>query len=426
MATVLVRNLFGGDPAAAGTYTLVEGVWTKGTYSFSNDGGGAGNTQWELNNSAGGGSTLETSGLGDTDSPASAPWDEYSVTDINSPGMLPVGGGTGESVSSPGTLNPVAPGVPDKPENYVGTFEQTLTDLQKSQALQNIQLESLANGYYGTATVADRPARLALAKTLSRIIQNDLPEVMWILIAEDPSFDSSWVGLPYTVDPNGSILVSMELADVSGTVPDDHVLARRGSAIVKGDGETTGGILVESPHKDMTVVIVGSNNAKFYYAEGTLGLVDGAATYASIGTAVTILGSSLFSGTNITAVSIPNSVVEFEEYCFASSSLTSIKIPDSVTTLGEYCLGTIPITTITIPASVTSVGGNILSGCENLTDVNCYISETVFGATPNNLATSGGAITLHVRSDDDTWDALVAASPSAYQGNAAVTVIKDL
>ena len=425
MATVLVRNLFGGDPAAAGTYTLVGGVWTKGTYSFSNDDGGVGNTEWELNNSAGGGSTLETSGLGDTDSPASAPWDKYSVTDVSSPGKLPVGSGTGESVSSPGTLNPVAPGVPDAPENYVGTFEQTLTDLQKSQALQNIQLESLANGYYGTATVADRPARLALDKTLSRIIQNDLPEVMWILIAEDPSFDSSWVGLPSTVDPNGSILVTMELADVLGTVPDDHVLARRGSAIVKGDGVTTGGILVESPHKEITMVIVGSNNAKFYYAEGTLGSVDSAATYVSIGTAVTILGANVFSGLSITAVSIPNSVVEFEEYCFASSSLTSIKIPDSVTTLGESCLAFTPLTTITIPASVTSIGDSVFEDCSNLVEVNCFVPETVFGAGANVLNTQGLPITLHVRSDDNTWDALVAASPSSYQGN-TVTVVKDL
>ena len=233
------------------------------------------------------------------------------------------------------------------------------------------------------------------------------------------------IGLPFPVDVDGDIIVSMKLADVTGTIPDAHVLARRGSAIVKGDGVTTGGILVESPHNEITMVIVGSNNAKFYYVENTFGAVDGSVTYASIGTAVSILGANVFSGTGITAISIPNSVVEFEEYCFASSSLTSIKIPDSVTTLGESCLAFTPLTTITIPASVTSIGDSVFEDCSNLVEVNCFVPETVFGAGANVLNTQGLPITLHVRSDDNTWDALVAASPSSYQGN-TVTVVKDL
>jgi hypothetical protein len=233
-----------------------------------------------------------------------------------------------------------------------------------------------------------------------------------------PAFD-------YEVGPNGEILVVMELADIAGTVLGKNILARRGSAIVKGDGVTTGGILVESPHKEMTVAIVGSNNAKFYYVDQTLGAVDGAATYVSVGTSVTILGASAFSGLSITAVSIPNSVVEFEEYCFASTPLASIKIPDSVTTLGESCLSLTPLTTITIPASVTSIGDGVFEDCSNLVEVNCFVPETVFGAGSNVLNTQGLPITLHVRSDDNTWDALVAASPSSYQGN-TVTVVKDL
>jgi len=138
MASILVKNLFGGDPGAAGTYTLVGGVWTKGIYEFINDSGGAGNTEWELIDTSGSGTTLETSGLGDLDSPASASWVKYSVTEISSPGKLPIGDGSSSSVSSPGTLNPVSPGVPDKPENYVGTFEQALTSGQKNQAKTNI------------------------------------------------------------------------------------------------------------------------------------------------------------------------------------------------------------------------------------------------------------------------------------------------
>lgn len=145
MASILVKNLFGGDPGAAGTYTLVGGVWTNGIYEFINDSGGAGNTEWELIDTSGSGTTLETSGLGDLDSPASASWVKYSVTEISSPSKLPIGSGSSSSVSSPGTLNPVSPGVPDRPENYVGTFEQALTLGQKAQAVDNIGLGNVDN-----------------------------------------------------------------------------------------------------------------------------------------------------------------------------------------------------------------------------------------------------------------------------------------
>jgi len=168
MASILVKNLFGGDPGAAGTYTLVGGVWTKGIYEFINDSGGAGNTEWELTDTSGSGTTLETSGLGDLDSPASASWVKYSVTEISSPSKLPIGDGSSSSVSSPGTLNPVSPGVPDKPENYVGTFEQTLTSPQKAQAKTNLDLGNVNN-----TSDANKPISDAAQEALD--LKADLP-----------------------------------------------------------------------------------------------------------------------------------------------------------------------------------------------------------------------------------------------------------
>ena len=136
MSTIIVSNLFGGDPAAAGTYVLQEdGSWLKGDYSFIWQYDIS--TYWALVKD--GDTLIEESLDGTSDNPASATsWDKYSVTEINSPGRLPIGSGSSSSVSSPGTLNPVSPGVPDKPENYVGTFEQTLTDARKTQAKINL------------------------------------------------------------------------------------------------------------------------------------------------------------------------------------------------------------------------------------------------------------------------------------------------
>ena len=315
------------------------------------------------------------------------------------------------------------------PQGSIETAELTKDDVievwdQSRGESRALPVGKILSGV-AVAEVADKASRLALDRPLGWVTQVDTPGVLWALVGPDPSASGDWVGLPYTTRDDGALLVSLELADISGTIPDAHTLARRGSALVKGDGVTTGGILVESPHNEITMVIVGSNNAKFYYVNNTFGAVDGSVTYASIGTAVSILGANVFSGSNITAYSIPNSVVEFEEYCFASSSLASIKIPDSVTTLGESCFSLTPLTTITIPASVTSIGDGVFEDCSNLVEVNCFVPETVFGAGVNVLNTQGLPITLHVRSDDNTWDALVAASPSSYQGN-TVTVVKDL
>lgn len=143
MSTIIVSNLFGGDPAAAGTYVLQEdGSWLKGDYSFIWQYDIS--TYWALVKD--GDTLIEESLDGTSDTPASATsWDKYSVRVIESPSKLPIGDGSSSSVSSPGTLNPVSPGVPDKPENYVGTFEQALTLGQKAQAVDNIGLGNVDN-----------------------------------------------------------------------------------------------------------------------------------------------------------------------------------------------------------------------------------------------------------------------------------------
>ena len=132
-------------------------------------------------------------------------------------------------------------------DQLLTSAEQTLTDIETAQVLTNIALSSLANGYFGTATVADRTARLALDKTLNRIIQDDNPGVLWFLVAEDTSLDASWIGVPYTVDPSGAIVVSMELSDVTGIIPSANVLGHVGGVLSVGDGSTTAGKLIPAP-----------------------------------------------------------------------------------------------------------------------------------------------------------------------------------
>ena len=76
----------------------------------------------------------------------------------------------------------------------------------------------------------------------TRVFQSDLPGILWTLIDTDVTLDASWIGQPYTVDPDGDVIVSMELADITGTVPDRNVLGVSGNQLRLGDGMTTDGV----------------------------------------------------------------------------------------------------------------------------------------------------------------------------------------
>ena len=74
---------------------------------------------------------------------------------------------------------------------------------------------------------------------------------------------------------------------------------------------------------------------------------------------------------NLTTITIPNSVISIEGGAFENcSSLTSITIPESVTSIGniafENCSG---LPAIIIPTSVTSIGSTVFYDCSSLTAV---------------------------------------------------------
>ena len=65
---------------------------------------------------------------------------------------------------------------------------------------------------------------------------------------------------------------------------------------------------------------------------------------------------------------------------YAYSDLTSITIPNSVTSIGDYAfVGCSSLTSITIPNSVTSIDRNAFAGCSSLTSVTIPNSVTSIG-----------------------------------------------
>lgn len=114
---------------------------------------------------------------------------------------------------------------------------------------------------------------------------------------------------------------------------------------------------------------------------------------------VKVIGRDAFSDcTNLTSITIPDSVVSIGEYAFDScTKLTSITIPDSVTSIGNYAFRSCyALTSVTIPDSVVSIGQYAFYYCESLTDVT--ISDNVTGIGYNAFCNTG------IYNDETNWE----------------------
>ena len=203
---------------------------------------------------------------------------------------------------------------------------------------------------------------------------------------------------------------------------------------------------------------VNSSNAILVTNDGTQTDLVIPSTIEHVGTTLSVIGieSEAFYGhTNLTSVTIPNSITSIGDSAFfGCSSLTSVVIPDSVTSIGEYAfegcssltsvnyLGTIEqwcgikfawgmtsplgaklylngeliedlvipntvteikdyafngctsIKSVTIPDSVTSIGDSAFSGCTSLTSINIGNSVTSIGICAFNYCTSLSSLSI--------------------------------
>ncbi len=107
-----------------------------------------------------------------------------------------------------------------------------------------------------------------------------------------------------------------------------------------------------------------------------------ALTSITLSSQLTAIGRETFQGcTSLSSITIPDGVTTIGEQAFKDcSSLSSITIPNSVTSIGERAFwGCNGLTSITLPSSVTTMGGAAFSGCTSLTSIKLPESLTSLG-----------------------------------------------
>lgn len=108
----------------------------------------------------------------------------------------------------------------------------------------------------------------------------------------------------------------------------------------------------------------------------------------------TSIDNYIFNGcSNLTEVTIGNSITSIGVYAFCSTNLTSIVIPDSVTSIGGFiCDSCKALTSVTLSKKITNISECSFRNCSSLTSITISDSVTSIGIDAFSGCTSMNSI----------------------------------
>jgi uncharacterized repeat protein (TIGR02543 family) len=105
------------------------------------------------------------------------------------------------------------------------------------------------------------------------------------------------------------------------------------------------------------------------------------------------LGSTMFP--NVTALTIPNTMITIGQFAFRGSSITSLVIPNSVTSMGDFAFtGPSELTQLTIGSGLTSIGIYAFAGAPKLANLTIPNSVITIGENAFRGASNLDTLTL--------------------------------
>jgi len=303
------------------------------------------------------------------------------------------------------------------------------------------------DGITSPISVTDNAARLALsdgvvgATYVTQTTENT--SILFFLIAEDESLESSWLKIPYSTEDDGTIVVNMELSDFDGLVADEDAFGQVHGIPVIGDGVKTGGNRL-SLRLDHPFTITNTGGGGSFTDDGIPKLIDWDDIYTSamgapefysstnltdlvLGSKVTSIAEGEFAlSTNLAGtIVIPDACVTISvDYGFTTgafegcssieklvcgsglnlifdksfngcTSLATVLLNEGLTELGGNAFSGCAITTIDLPSTITDMGNECFKNCSSLATVNCY-ATTAPTLSGSNHFQSTSATQIHV------------------------------
>ena len=183
-----------------------------------------------------------------------------------------------------------------------------------------------------------------------------------------------------------AVLVFSALSVKADTFGDWQYSVTNGQAAITGYTGSGGAVTIPSSVNGVSVTSIGQNA---FFNRTNL-------TSVTIPDSVTSIGLNAFRQNSLTSITIGNSVTSIGGSAFLlCSNLTSVTIPNSVTSIGlsafQVCTN---LTSVTIGNSVTSIGGSAFSGCTSLTSLTIPNSVTSIGGSAFSGCTSLTIVTI--------------------------------